>query len=137
MDPEDQRTIHQEKAMNTIKYNHKNLIVAVAAALIGSAALGANAGTVNDVPTVTVKYADLNLDTQVGAVTLYKRIRFAAKQVCGDADTRRIDLYAQTKACMDRAIVSSVRAVGSPKLASEYNAHMSVDQKQINLADLR
>ena len=52
---------------------------------------GAHAG---DVPTLTVKYADLDLSRIDGAATLYSRISHAARTVCAPLD------FAQTAAPM-------------------------------------
>jgi UrcA family protein len=39
-------------------------------------------------PSVTVRYADLDLSRVAGAQTLYKRIKGAARSVCGDQGRR-------------------------------------------------
>jgi UrcA family protein len=137
MAPEDQRTTLKEKAMNTFTQNRKNLIAAVAAVLFGSAAVAAHADTVNDVPAVTVRYADLNLDTQAGVAALYNRIHNAAVQVCGDVDSRQLEEAVAAKACVDRAIAASVNAVQNPQLTRAYVVHGGVAPKQINVASLR
>src|SRR5271156_4610737 len=68
----------------------------VALVLLGSlagvmAAGAAGAATPNgDVPSVVVKFGDLTLDTDSGVNQLYRRIVFAAKQVCHDDDTRHL-----------------------------------------------
>jgi UrcA family protein len=125
--------------MNTVTTLNSRIFVAAAvAAVCFAAAPGAHAdGTLADVPAIKVKYSDLNLDTQAGAAVLYKRIRYAAHQVCGDVDLRELERFAQAQACIDRAVSSSVKAVRSPMLTSEYNAHIGAGQKQINLADVR
>jgi UrcA family protein len=123
--------------MNTLTQNRKNLVAAVAAALLGSAAVGAQADTVNDVPAVTVRYSDLNLDTQAGAAVLYKRIHTAAVQVCGDVDSRRLDQLATAKACVYRAVSASVNAVQNPRLTREFIAHGGAAPKEIDVASLR
>ena len=65
--------------MKTINYS-KNIALATVAALgVASLAIGAHADeSVVPVPARTVRYSDLNLDTQAGAEVLYKRIRDAA-----------------------------------------------------------
>jgi UrcA family protein len=84
----------------------------------------------------TVHYSDLNLNTQAGAAVLYKRIRNAAEEVCGNVDTRQLAEAAAAKACIDRAIFTSVQSVNSQKLTREYNAHAGVAQP-INVASVR
>jgi UrcA family protein len=117
---------------------HIMLAAAVAAVCLASVTVGARAAdTAADFPARTVHYADLNLETQAGAAILYKRIRNAAEQVCGDVDSQRLELAVRVKACVDGAIASSVRFVNNPKLTHEYNVRVGVEQKPINVATLR
>lgn len=124
--------------MKTFKMNNAKhiLFVAVAAISLGSVAVAAHADAV-DAPARTVHYSDLNLSTQSGVATLYNRIRNAAQLVCGNVDPRRLDEAASAKACIDKAVFSSVTAVNNPKLTSEYNARVSGAQKQISVASIR
>ena len=120
--------------------NSKNILfAAVAAVSFVSVAQMAQAGDVlNDRPALTVRYSDLNLDTPAGAAVLYQRIRHAAEQVCGKADSRRLDEMVVSQACMDKAIASSVRAVGNAQLTSQYVARVGAKaSKQIVLASAR
>jgi UrcA family protein len=128
----------KEQVMNAITQNTRNFtMAAVAAVCLASVTVGAHAGGVAfEAPARTVHYSDLNLSTQAGAAVLYKRIRNAAIEVCGDVDSRRLDEAAAAQACVDRAIATSVRSVNSPKLTGEYNAHTGVAQP-INVASLR
>jgi len=68
-----------------------------------------------DVPSVTVRYADLDLSTSAGANELYQRIQAAAKQVCGPPGA---DLIEQTgwRRCYRMAVGDAVRKVNSPLL---------------------
>jgi UrcA family protein len=119
--------------MNAITRNTKSFtMAAVAAVCLASVAINAQADPVAR----TVRYWDLNLNTQAGAAVLYKRIRNAAGEVCGDVGSRRLAEAAAAKACADRAIFTAVRSVNAPKLTSEYNAHAGVAQP-INVASLR
>jgi len=124
--------------MKTLKMNNAThfLFVAVAAVSLGSVAVAAHADPV-DAPARTVHYSDLNLNTQAGVATLYNRIRNAAQLVCGNVDPRRLDEAASAKACIDKAVFSSVSAVNNPKLTSEYNARVNGTQKQFSVASIR
>jgi UrcA family protein len=117
--------------------NTKHITLATVAALcLSSAAISAYADeTGKDVPTVTVRYSDLNLGTQAGAKVLYSRIRYAAEQVCGNPDWRQRFESAAVKACIDRAISSSVHSVNNARLTSVYDSDMGV--KAISVAVLR
>lgn len=118
--------------------NSKNVLVAAVAVMsFVSVASLAQASDFNDRPAMTVHYSDLNLSTQVGAATLYNRIRSAARQVCGNVDSRRLEQASAAKACVNDAIASSVSAVGSPQLNREYGARMGEASKQIVVASLR
>jgi UrcA family protein len=125
--------------MKTFKMNNaKHLLAAAAAAIsLGSAAVAAHADPAVDAAARTVHYSDLNLNTQTGVATLYGRIRNAAQLVCGNVDPRRLDEAASAKACIDKAVSSSVAAVNNPKLTGEYNARVSGAQKQISVASIR
>jgi UrcA family protein len=119
-------------------HNTKHFVfAAVAAASLASVTVAAHADQALDAATRTVHYSDLNLNTQAGVATLYNRIRNAAQLVCGNVDPRRLDEAASAKACIDKAVFSSVTAVNNPKLTSEYNARVSGAQKQINFAAIR
>jgi len=77
----------------------------------------------DDVPSVTVRYADLDLTTEAGAHTLYRRIRLAARAVCPSADSRDLARLAVTQSCQEQAIARAVQAVSSPRLAAVYATH--------------
>ncbi len=123
----------------TLRNSKKILFAAVAAVSFASVAQMAQAADVfNDRPALTVRYSDLNLDTPAGAAVLYQRIRHAAEQVCGKPDSRRLDEMVVAQECMDKAIASSVRAVGNAQLTSQYVARVgSKAFKQIVLASAR
>lgn len=95
--------------------------VAVAAFLAIGAAGNAHAATS---PTVTVKYADLNLATAQGSQALYGRIVDAARSVCAASDIRDLAAVAAANTCRQQAIARAVRAVHSPELASVYAARL-------------
>ena len=99
---------------------------AAAAALVLAAGLiaagTASAGAAADVPSATVRYADLNLSTDAGAHTLYRRIAAAAREVCPDGDSRDLSRAAHARACQQEAIERAVRSVGSEHLAAAHAA---------------
>jgi UrcA family protein len=125
--------------MKTYVHNTKQITLAAVASLcLSAAAVGAHADqTINDVQTRTVHYSDLDLGTQAGATALYDRIRNAAKQVCGDASSRQLVEAAAARACINRAIASSVHSVNSARLASVYDSHFGVSEKTNGVTALR
>jgi len=61
-----------------------------------------------------VRFSDLNLATDDGAATLYKRIRAAARQVCDGADERFG--YSEYRKCFNKAVDDAVAKVNRPTL---------------------
>jgi UrcA family protein len=61
-----------------------------------------------------VRFGDLNLTTDDGAQTLYKRIKVAAHQVCEGADDRFG--YSEYRKCMKKAVDEAVAKVDRPTL---------------------
>ena len=88
--------------------------------LAAALALGgvAGAGTVRELPSVVVKYGDLDLNTVDGAATLHARLRRAAKDVCGQLDSRVLGLREQFEHCVSDAVATSVARVDNPRLTS-------------------
>jgi UrcA family protein len=124
--------------MNTLKYSQKFAVLAVAALSVAFFAVAAQAGDAPlDVGSRAVRYSDLNLSSEAGAKVLYRRIYYAAVQVCGDAFSRQLDQAAAAKACMDKAIASSVRAVNSAQLTRTANAHGYSVETSISVASVR
>jgi UrcA family protein len=110
----------------------------VAAMCFAGAAMVAHAdNALESAPQHTVHYADLNLSTSVGASTLYRRIRAAAAQVCGDVYSRRFEEAREAQACVAHAVQVSVRSVNNAMLTNEYNSRIGAAQKSIDVASIR
>jgi UrcA family protein len=86
------------------------MVVAVAAAMLVGVAQGA------EVAAKTVRYQDLNLNTEAGVQVLYRRIHGAANQVCGNFDVRDLRIGRAHKACVDRAVTDAVATVNNQML---------------------
>jgi UrcA family protein len=82
-----------------------------------SAAVDADAA-----PRVTVRFGDLDLSKPQGAETLYRRIRFAAEQVCAPFDGPALYSWVHFHACVDKAIADAVRTVDKPAVLAVYKA---------------
>ena len=97
----------------------------IATAIFGAHALSFSAVSAADSnsPSITVKYADLNLATPSGARVLYRRIEAAAHSACNyfwfktDADEAR---------CVQNAIANAVTKVNQPALSAVYNAKYKI-----------
>jgi UrcA family protein len=127
----------KEIVMKINKYTRPIVMTSIVAIGTVSAAISAHADQMSvNAPARTVHYSDLNLNTPAGASVLYKRIRSAAEQVCGDVRSRQLAEAAAAKACVDQAVYTSVHSVNSVKLTNAYNTRMGVTQP-INVASIR
>ncbi len=93
----------------------KLLTAAVAALALGGIA---QAGAQRETVSVVVKYGDLDLESDQDVRTLRKRIRNAARSVCGSIDTRILGLRDAYEDCVEEAFTDGVAAVGNPKVTN-------------------
>jgi UrcA family protein len=91
----------------------------LALGLMSAAAAVSQAKTapLDEVPTVSVHYQDLDLNTEKGALTLYKRIEGAAKAVCPSSNGLDIRASRAVNHCVATAVSRAVSEVNSPQLA--------------------
>jgi UrcA family protein len=122
--------------MKTSNYTKQIAMASAAAICVATATMAAHA-TELDAPTRMVHYADLNLNTPAGISVLYKRIRYAAEEVCGDAKWRGLAEAAAARACVDHAVYVSVHSVNNANLTNEYEAHVGKGEEIINVASAR
>ncbi len=87
-------------------------------ALAGSLGVAQATTTGDDVPTMVVQYGDLNLATEAGARTLYRRLATAARQVCPFEDSKSPREMAYNNTCRAQAIARAVHEINSPQLAA-------------------
>ena len=66
---------------------------------------------------VSVNYRDLNLSTIQDAITLYERLKGAARTVC-DGPMTGVVAYQEWRSCYDAAIADAVAKVNNPLLTS-------------------
>jgi UrcA family protein len=114
----------------TIQVSRKESIMkmlTIATTLLFSVSLGsalsvsASAET-GDIPSVMVKFADLDISSPDGATRLYSRIQRAANSVCSPFDRRGVTAQANFRACVSDAIGRAVAKVGSSSLNAVYSA---------------
>jgi len=94
----------------------KLLSLAAALAISGYAGATTPKDLSNDLPSVVVKYGDLDLASEAGVKSLHARLRNAAEQVCSPFESRVLGLREQYERCVTDAITQSVAAVGNPSL---------------------
>ena len=99
------------------------LVLAVAGLVASVTGFAATADA--DVPSVAVRYDDLNLATSAGVNKLYQRISAAARQVCPDVYSRDPHVSMAGQHCQAAAVAKAVGEVNSPSLASLHAARVS------------
>jgi UrcA family protein len=99
-------------------------ICGLATLCVSGAMSRADAAPLDQKPTsMKVRFADLNLGTQAGIETLYKRISQAARIVCYD-DTPTGDprYFYHRRKCEQTAVANAVRDVNNRNLTAMYRA---------------
>lgn len=108
---------------NTVSAHLRGLIAAAVLGTLAAGFTGVSAAAGNsDVRSETVHFADLNLSTPQGAAALYRRIKWAAQDVC-QWDDDSIGMQTDIRGCREKAIADAVTQVGRPELTAVYNAN--------------
>ena len=97
----------------------------------------ANATSPQDnVPSVVVHFADLDLTHSDGVAVLYRRLKDAAETVCAAQDGRDLGSQTRYKTCWQSALGAAVSKVDRPALTAYYreqfngrNATIQIVQK--------
>lgn len=109
---------------NTASSHFRGLIAAAVLGTLAAGFAGVSAAADNsEVRSETVHYADLNLSTPQGAAALYRRIKWAAQDVCGWNDDDLLVMQVSAQPCVDKAIADAVTRVGRLELTAIYNAN--------------
>jgi UrcA family protein len=99
-------------------------VVAFGVLTTGSLSLNAyGAEVAAELPSVTVRYTDLNLNTSNGVEALYSRLRAAARTVCDVREQRPLAEAVKANACYRQVLGA---AMGSVKLLTS-NAGQRAD----------
>jgi UrcA family protein len=102
--------------MNANIKSDKGTILAYVAALWLACGLAAPSAQADDARSETVKFTDLNLDSQAGVEALYGRIHAAARRVCEQPAGELPAL----KKCMAKAESQAIRKVNNSLLTAFY-----------------
>jgi UrcA family protein len=94
------------------------IFAAVAATILGAPASHAQVTYENDVPSVTVKYSDLNLATEEGSRALYRRLVAAAEKVCPTrGHVTELRQNQEAERCITTSVEEAVKQVRNPRFA--------------------
>jgi UrcA family protein len=85
-----------------------------------------------DVRRITVRFDDLNLEQPRGVAVLYRRLRLAAEDVCGEPQRPgEAIISADWRACVAQAVERAVVAVDRPALTAYYRKHTTSDHETL------
>lgn len=82
----------------------------------------ASAAPYQDVPSVNVHFADLDLAHSEGAAALYRRLKAAAETVCAPQNGRDLGSQARYKICWQSALDTAVAKVDQSALTMYHRA---------------
>lgn len=99
-----------------VKTANRNILGYAAAICLACLLVTFNARADEQPPSETVKFGDLNLETQAGVETLYQRIHAAAWHVCEQPAGEQ----AAVKRCMAKAESAAIGKVNVPLLTAFY-----------------
>jgi len=94
----------------------------------------ANAAPSQDVPSVVVHFADLDLAHGEGVAILYRRLKGAAETVCAPQNGRDLGSLTRYKVCWQSALAAAVVKVDRPALIAYYRAQFKGRNATIQIA---
>jgi len=101
---------------NGMKTSSLMTALAGCTALVAGAGLASAATPDTDVLSTTVRYADLDLSTDSGMHTLYRRLSAAAARVCPYPSSRDLAAYSAAQACRAQAVERAARSISESRL---------------------
>jgi UrcA family protein len=108
----------------SIKTHYRSMTsIAVAALLVLTCAANSRRVIAQpaQLPTKTVAFGDLNLDSEQGAQVLYARLRHAAQDVCANLEeTRDLGRKLIWQTCVDNALAAAVGQINAPRINALY-----------------
>ncbi len=119
--------------MSKIQYPLRRAVtpLVVAAVLATMSALAVSPAHAEDsaAARVTVRYAELNLQSAAGIQTLYARLKGAARRVCAELDGPSLRERAAYRSCVTSSLERSVHAVRNDDVLAFYNAQRDVTHR--------
>jgi UrcA family protein len=70
-------------------------------------------------PRVTVSYSDVAFGDTAGAADVYRKLKNAARQVCGiDTGSKSLEMRIAARDCFEQALADAVRRIDRPTLTA-------------------
>jgi UrcA family protein len=99
--------------------------IALAASVLSLSTLAARAAPTAEPYSVTVQFADLDIERKAGVAKLYSRIKAAAQRVCDQQANERLAAKQTYSVCVERAVAAAIARINRPML-SEYAAQRGI-----------
>ena len=75
-------------------------------------------------PSVTVSYSDVAFGNTEGAAQVYRKLKNAARQVCGVTSSgQTLEMRVSARDCFDEALAEAVRKIDRPTLSALHAAN--------------
>ncbi len=103
--------------MSTRKISIGSALIAPLLLAAGTAGAADGSATSRD---ITVKYSQAQLTSEADAEHVYRKLRIAARTVCGDiaGGNRTLAERMQAQKCVDAALADAVRKIDQPRLTA-------------------
>jgi UrcA family protein len=104
----------------------KSLLATIVVVALGAPAI-ASAGNMNEVENVSVRvsYADLNIENERDAQSLYRRLKQASKQACdyhgGLFNAGSLNRLTETRRCYEEALSAAVKKLDNETVTNIHN----------------
>jgi UrcA family protein len=113
-------------------------INAIAALVVTVAAIAPVVSHAVDAPQIKVSYSISNLNSPQGAAILYKRLSYAAKEVCPNlAFESRTFLTQAVQDCRAHAIEGAVLSINSPQLTAVFEQQSEHKASIVQVSQVR
>lgn len=102
------------------------LVLCAGSALGAACSQPASAAT----PQVTVSYQDLNLANTADVRVLYRRLKAAANDVCGNVPAQELQRHLAYERCYNAALQDAVMKIDVPQLQAMYQGDTAASTKR-------
>jgi UrcA family protein len=83
------------------------------------------AAPVSDPPSITVSYSDVAFGNTAGAAEVYRKLRAAARKVCGVSNGNKdLDVIVAARECYEEALADAVRKIDRPTLTALHTSNV-------------
>jgi UrcA family protein len=124
--------IGQEKSMSCKPKIWINAAVLLLAAVWQYGAFASTPPAEEDFRRITVRFDDLNLEQPRGVAALYRRLRLAAEQACGEPQRPgEAIISAEWRTCVAQALERAVVTVDRPALTAYHRKHTTSDHETL------